>query len=296
MCDKLNCKAISAHPAAQQSLKEKEFHQAILDAGYAAWQSEPKWGYADMLENAETFYGEAAKLFIMLGKYNQQVCNGGHFQYYDNNYASEGKSHRDTDTDISLHKEMINLFKSYRLDVLPLGAEVLKIMEAFHIEKDEEREITESCGDCGGSGCENCDRGEVTVDNQEYGNVSNCDDLDKLDTAYYEIYERFMGTVEQHVQEWFAKDANPISQTAVPFDPFDLSEPTAKAVAALPENKPRVKLIGQDGNAFRVMGAAQKAMRQFGLPKEKIDEYMKEAMSGDYDHLLATTMKYCDVH
>jgi hypothetical protein len=30
------------------------------------------------------------------------------------------------------------------------------------------------------------------------------------------------------------------------------------------------------------------------LSKEQIDEYKKEAMSGDYDHLLATTMDYVD--
>ena len=60
--------------------------------------------------------------------------------------------------------------------------------------------------------------------------------------------------------------------------------------------KPRVKLTGQDGNAFAIMGAASKAMRRAGVPKEQIDAMLKECTSGDYDHLLQTVMKYCEVY
>jgi hypothetical protein len=51
-----------------------------------------------------------------------------------------------------------------------------------------------------------------------------------------------------------------------------------------------VELVGQDGNAFAVLGAASKAMRQADVAKEDIDEMMAEAMSGDYNHLLQTVM------
>lgn len=50
-----------------------------------------------------------------------------------------------------------------------------------------------------------------------------------------------------------------------------------------------VKLTGQDGNAFAVMGAVTKAMRKAHVPKADIDQYMADAMSGDYDHLLRVT-------
>jgi len=33
-------------------------------------------------------------------------------------------------------------------------------------------------------------------------------------------------------------------------------------------------------------------MKVAGLPKEVIDEYYKEATSGDYDHLLQTTLRW----
>ena len=51
-----------------------------------------------------------------------------------------------------------------------------------------------------------------------------------------------------------------------------------------------VELVGQDGNAFAVLGAASKAMRQADIDKADIDEMMAEAMSGDYNHLLQTVM------
>ena len=63
----------------------------------------------------------------------------------------------------------------------------------------------------------------------------------------------------------------------------------------VPLTKPTVKLIGQDGNAFAIMGLVKKALRRVGADKEYIDKYLSEATSGDYDHLLVVSMKYVDV-
>jgi hypothetical protein len=57
----------------------------------------------------------------------------------------------------------------------------------------------------------------------------------------------------------------------------------------------KVKLVGEDGNAFAILGKVTKEMRRAKVSQEVIDAYMKEAMSGDYDHLLQTTMKYVEV-
>ena len=62
-----------------------------------------------------------------------------------------------------------------------------------------------------------------------------------------------------------------------------------------PEQTPEVKLVGEDGNAFAIMGKTVKALKRAGADKEYTDEYMSEAMSGDYDHLLGVTMKYVDI-
>ena len=61
------------------------------------------------------------------------------------------------------------------------------------------------------------------------------------------------------------------------------------------EDKPNLKIIGQDGNAFNILGLARRAATKAKWSADKIDEYLTEAMSGDYNHLLATTAKYFNV-
>jgi len=56
-----------------------------------------------------------------------------------------------------------------------------------------------------------------------------------------------------------------------------------------------VELVGQDGNAFAILGAVSKSMHKAKLPKTEIDLFMAEAMGGDYNHLLQTCMKWVSV-
>jgi hypothetical protein len=60
------------------------------------------------------------------------------------------------------------------------------------------------------------------------------------------------------------------------------------------KKKPVVKLVGTDGNAFAILGKVKRALVDAGMKKEA-EAFMKEATSGDYDHLLATAMDYVDV-
>jgi len=62
-----------------------------------------------------------------------------------------------------------------------------------------------------------------------------------------------------------------------------------------PITKPTVKLIGQDGNAFAIMGNIKRALKRAGADREYIDEYLKEATSGDYNTLLTASMKYVNI-
>lgn len=66
----------------------------------------------------------------------------------------------------------------------------------------------------------------------------------------------------------------------------------AKDLTKLP--RPVVKLVGEDGNAFFILGRVSREMRRVGWKKDEIDQFMNEATSGDYDHLLRTVIKYCD--
>jgi hypothetical protein len=63
-------------------------------------------------------------------------------------------------------------------------------------------------------------------------------------------------------------------------------------VMRVPNKLPVLKLIGEDGNAFAVLGKARRVALDHKMDWEKIRE---EAMGGDYDHLLGTMMKYFDV-
>ncbi len=53
-----------------------------------------------------------------------------------------------------------------------------------------------------------------------------------------------------------------------------------------------VKLVGQDSNAFNIMGLCQRAARRAHIPAEEISAFMQEAAAGDYDHLLQTCQRW----
>jgi len=63
----------------------------------------------------------------------------------------------------------------------------------------------------------------------------------------------------------------------------------------LPITNVKVKLVGTDGNAFAIIGRVMQAMRRAKVEYSIIEAYKKEALSGDYDKLLETTMKYVEV-
>jgi hypothetical protein len=56
--------------------------------------------------------------------------------------------------------------------------------------------------------------------------------------------------------------------------------------------KIKVKLVGEDGNAFAILGRTVEALRRGGVAREEQDAYFAEATAGDYGHLLRTTMKW----
>lgn len=53
-----------------------------------------------------------------------------------------------------------------------------------------------------------------------------------------------------------------------------------------------VPLVGQDGNAFFILGRVADALRNGDVPSATIDTFYEEATSGDYNHLLVTVMEW----
>lgn len=55
-----------------------------------------------------------------------------------------------------------------------------------------------------------------------------------------------------------------------------------------------LELDGVNGNAFMIMGVWRRQAVREGWSDEEIQAVLKEAKSGDYDHLLATIMNHCE--
>ena len=53
--------------------------------------------------------------------------------------------------------------------------------------------------------------------------------------------------------------------------------------------KKTYSLIGVDGNAYCIMAYVTKAMEECGYDDNKVNEYIKDAESSDYRHLLAVS-------
>lgn len=56
--------------------------------------------------------------------------------------------------------------------------------------------------------------------------------------------------------------------------------------------KPKLEIVGTDGNAFALLGNARKVALANSMDWSAIQ---REAMSGDYNHLLQTLMEHFDV-
>ncbi len=56
-----------------------------------------------------------------------------------------------------------------------------------------------------------------------------------------------------------------------------------------------VRLVGEDANAFAILGRVLRAMRAAGLPPDEITTFREEATAGDYSALLATVVRWVDV-
>jgi hypothetical protein len=78
----------------------------------------------------------------------------------------------------------------------------------------------------------------------------------------------------------------PSPPAASPPTPPDPTQPRYPGV--------QVQLSGEDGNAFAILGRTAAALRAAGVPQEEVEEFFAEATSGDYDHLLQTTMAWVD--
>lgn len=60
-------------------------------------------------------------------------------------------------------------------------------------------------------------------------------------------------------------------------------------------DKPQVLLLGRDGSTPVIIGACRKAARKAGWSEKEIGVLSAEFLSGDYDHVLQTALRYFDI-
>lgn len=157
-----------------------EYWQSILNVAYDIYNQ--KWNYSDMINNIDNvcdYEPELFKFAVLIGKYNQQVGNGGHTQYYDNGYASYSKDSWSSKGDIDLHNDMVNYFEDLDLkDKLEIGKDVYNVINSFEVDIDEDDYV--SCEHCD-SGSEECPEcyGAGNVECPECGGDGEDDDGDE---------------------------------------------------------------------------------------------------------------------
>lgn len=57
----------------------------------------------------------------------------------------------------------------------------------------------------------------------------------------------------------------------------------------------KVELIGNDGNAFSILGSVKRALKSGGVSPEEITKFYEDATSGDYNHLLCVVMDWVTI-
>jgi len=61
------------------------------------------------------------------------------------------------------------------------------------------------------------------------------------------------------------------------------------------ESKPTCELVGQDGNAFFIIGRVGKTLKRAGLAEKAEEFYARVKTCADYDALLRLAMEYVEV-
>jgi hypothetical protein len=59
--------------------------------------------------------------------------------------------------------------------------------------------------------------------------------------------------------------------------------------------RPQVKLIGEDGNAFNILGICRQAAKRAKWTDEQWAEFEAQATDGDYNRLLQVVMEHFEV-
>ena len=57
----------------------------------------------------------------------------------------------------------------------------------------------------------------------------------------------------------------------------------------------KVRLVGEDGNAYAILARAMREMKRARVPQSDLNQFFTQATSSDYSHLLATVCAWVHV-
>lgn len=76
---------------------------------------------------------------------------------------------------------------------------------------------------------------------------------------------------------------------------FSRSDDEYRTFTLEAEPKPEVVLTGVNGNALAIVAHVTQQMRRAGCSREHCKAFREEALSGNYDHVLITVFRWCEV-
>jgi hypothetical protein len=245
-------------------------HQEIMEQAYDWWQTEAKHlNRSEFVQSLSPLY----KAAVQLGNFNYQIGNGGFLQWHDNGYSED-------------LKDLLIICKRGRSQGIQIFEEVEKLLREFQdLGVPEEYDDTEMssipCHCDGDPLCDDCDglgyiEEEMFIDGfQEF--ADRIREL-KLDSRYYQLgdndvlnaYQEFLDRIDEDVQ--------------ATKDPVNYER-----------RKPIVKMIGENGNIFNLLGLACRKLKEVGQ-KDQVEELQEQVFScHSYNQALVKIGEYVDI-
>ena len=221
-------------------------------------QAYDRWG-EDNTMSKEDFWATLSpreKVAVFCGNLNGQVGNGGFGQWDCNRYS---------DCAVELSGILRRLG--------PTGRKAAAIVEEAMRRIEDAKEANESQDRCAR------DDEDDGYEEDEEAHLSDLDD------KYWEMSDALLEELEAFLNK---SDAD--------FERAMSAEPEKSDAGDIEQKKPKVKLLGTDGNVFAVIGTASRALRRAGMG-DKVKEMRERATSADsYHGALAVVLEYVDAY
>ena len=241
---------------------EQTIVERIVDAAYdrlvAYGNANPGWD--GTILDVPGLNGQAQAAIVLAGAVGQ-IANGGLFQYVDNGIAHRTRK----------------------------GASVPACVAAgalVQAGRDKDPEVADRLL--------LLLRGAATARHREdFGRLNRAIDANGLDNATHAMFALGHDRVDAFVAGVVATHPPRVDPFATAWKPAPL--PPFAPTGPVRHPDVTVDLTGVSSNALALVGAVSTALRKAGVPREEIEDFRREALSGNYDKVLATLTSWVSV-